>query len=152
LEPEPDGRSSQLEPRLDRVISEHLHRVQRVFVEVLADQGELLEQVVGDGDDVAADLVGMELDKMTQENRSWRLGPRIGARTTGVVGEIDTTACIPPKKKRNERRKKMEESERMARWLTRPGDEALRDWCFHSRWRLGRRDHGGKWTGTDTKW
>ena len=46
---------SEPEPRLDRVVAEHLHGVERVLVEVLADQRELLEQVVGDGDDVAAE-------------------------------------------------------------------------------------------------
>ena len=39
---------------------EHLHRLERVLVEVLADQRELVQDVVGHGDDVAADLVGLE--------------------------------------------------------------------------------------------
>src|SRR6202012_5722206 len=44
----------------DRVAVEHLHGLQRVFVEVVPEQGELLQEVVGDRDDVAADLVGLD--------------------------------------------------------------------------------------------
>src|SRR5689334_19186525 len=43
------GTTSEPETRLDRVVPEHLHGIQRVFVEVLAHQRELLEQVVGHG-------------------------------------------------------------------------------------------------------
>jgi len=38
------------------VVAEHLYRVQRVFLEILADEGELVQDVGGHGDDVAADI------------------------------------------------------------------------------------------------
>ena len=48
-----------VKPAATRVAVEHLHGLQRELIEVLAEQVELLEQVVGHGDDVAADLVGL---------------------------------------------------------------------------------------------
>ncbi len=39
---------------------EHLHRVERVVIEALADERQLLEDVVRDRDDVAADGIGLE--------------------------------------------------------------------------------------------
>ena len=44
----------------ERVAAEHLHGLQRVLQQILAQQIELLEQVVGDRDDVAADLIGLD--------------------------------------------------------------------------------------------
>ncbi len=43
-----------------RVVVEHLHGLEAVGVEVLVDEAELLQHVVGDRDDVAADRVGLE--------------------------------------------------------------------------------------------
>src|SRR5271165_4727540 len=51
--------SLQSEARGHRVAVEHPDRLQRVLIEVLAETVELLEQVVGHGDDVAADLIGL---------------------------------------------------------------------------------------------
>src|SRR5687768_5948014 len=58
----PRGTSARLErvARLPGVVVEHLHGVQRIGGQVLAHQGQLLEDVVGGGDDVAADGVGLE--------------------------------------------------------------------------------------------
>jgi hypothetical protein len=42
------------------VVVEHFHRVERVVVQVAPDIRQLPEDVVGDGDDVAADFVGLE--------------------------------------------------------------------------------------------
>src|SRR5688572_13237101 len=43
-----------------RVAMEHPHGVERELVEVLAEQLQLAEQVVRDGDDVAAGAVGLD--------------------------------------------------------------------------------------------
>src|ERR1035438_9776516 len=42
------------------VVVEHLHGLQGVLGEVFTNEGEFLEDVVGGGDDVAADCVGLE--------------------------------------------------------------------------------------------
>ena len=52
--------SLEREARGHRVAVEHPHRLERVLLEVLAEAVELLEQVVRHGDDVAADLVGLD--------------------------------------------------------------------------------------------
>jgi hypothetical protein len=54
------GRGLQGEPGGGGVGVEHLDRFEGVLGEVFADQFELFEDVVGDGDDVATDLVGLE--------------------------------------------------------------------------------------------
>ena len=51
--------SLEREARGERVAVEHPDRLQRELLEVLAEAVELLQQVVGDGDDVTADLVGL---------------------------------------------------------------------------------------------
>ena len=43
----------------DRVAVKHLHGLERVLQQILAQQVELLEQVVGHRDDVTPDLVGL---------------------------------------------------------------------------------------------
>ena len=45
---------------LRRVVVEHLDRIERILVEILADQRQFLERVVGHGDDVATDLIRVE--------------------------------------------------------------------------------------------
>src|SRR5262249_32145725 len=51
--------SLQSEARGNRVAVEHLHRLQRILLEALAEAVELLQQIVGDRDDVATDLIGL---------------------------------------------------------------------------------------------
>src|SRR5579862_4872865 len=61
LEPLPENQPMlQLESRRRRILQERLYRVQRQVVQVLADAAEFFEDVVRDGDDLAADLVGLE--------------------------------------------------------------------------------------------
>ncbi len=56
------GRASYSESvrRLDRIVAEHLDGVERILVEGLADEAELLEDVRRGGDDVAADRIGLD--------------------------------------------------------------------------------------------
>ena len=58
-QPPSDG-CSEREARRLGVVEEHLDGVERELVEVLADQRQLLQQVVGHGDHMAADRVGLE--------------------------------------------------------------------------------------------
>ena len=51
---------SELVARGLSVVVEHLHGFERILVHVLADQRQLLDDVVGHRDDLAADLVGLE--------------------------------------------------------------------------------------------
>src|ERR1019366_4250281 len=39
---------------------EHLDRVERILVQILADESKLLQNIVSHGDDVAADCVGLK--------------------------------------------------------------------------------------------
>src|SRR5688500_20327446 len=54
------GRALKLEARLYRVVPEHLYGFKGVLGEILADDIQLLQDVVGDRDDVAANGVGVE--------------------------------------------------------------------------------------------
>ena len=56
------------------VLVEHLHGLERVFVHVLADQRQLLDDVVGHRDDLAADLVGLEDVEQLARARPDQLG------------------------------------------------------------------------------
>ena len=49
-----------MKPAADASVWKHLDGVERIVVEVSAHQSQLLENVVGDGDDVTADCVGLE--------------------------------------------------------------------------------------------
>src|ERR1051325_1603335 len=51
---------SEREAGLPAVREKHLHGVERVVAEVFAHELQLFQDVVGDGDDVAADGVGLE--------------------------------------------------------------------------------------------
>lgn len=53
---------SQLQPiaSLLSVGMKHLHGIQRVFVQVFSDKGELLQNVMSHDDDVAADLMRLK--------------------------------------------------------------------------------------------
>ena len=48
------------EARVVRVAMEHLDGLERELVEILAERVELRQQVVGQRDDVTADLVGLD--------------------------------------------------------------------------------------------
>ena len=81
-------------------------------VEVLADQLELLEDVVGGGDDVAADGVGLEdvqeLARARPEQLGVRRQGRVNSRAAAIIGtgsrpvsamrpaNTDTTVAAPP--------------------------------------------------------
>src|SRR3954471_17083327 len=54
------SRKSDSVARRRRVICEHLHGLERIVVEALSDQRQLLENVVGHRDDVTCDRVGVE--------------------------------------------------------------------------------------------
>src|SRR6478752_157424 len=54
------GWISERESRLRGVAVEHLDRVERVVVKIAPDERKLLQNVVRDRDDVAADLVSLE--------------------------------------------------------------------------------------------
>src|SRR6188474_2908637 len=51
---------SELEARGERVRPEHLHGLERERVEILAEELELCDQLVGHRDDVAADRAGLD--------------------------------------------------------------------------------------------
>src|SRR3990172_9273156 len=75
----------ELEACLRRVVVEHLHRIERVFVQGPADQTQLLHNVVRHGDDVAADGVGLkDVEKLARtgpdEFRVWRSAQYLDSR------------------------------------------------------------------------
>src|SRR2546427_8872432 len=61
----------QAEARSAGVLVKHLYRLQRIFGEVLIDEIEFLQDVVGYRDDVAAHLV--RVIKVQQDRKSTRL-------------------------------------------------------------------------------
>src|ERR1035441_4699881 len=51
---------SEGKPGCWRVPMKHLDRVERILMEILADESQLLQNIVSQGDDVAADCVGLK--------------------------------------------------------------------------------------------
>src|SRR5262249_11449122 len=68
--------TSQSEARSGGIVVKHFDRVERVVVEVFANERELLENVVGDGDDVAADFVRLN----HVEELTWAGPDQFGSR------------------------------------------------------------------------
>ena len=72
-----------------------LHRLERILVEILADQRQLGEHVVGDGDDVAADLVGLEDVEQLARAGPEQLGLRAVAQDARSDSRISGTGSRP---------------------------------------------------------
>src|SRR5437868_2481061 len=70
--------SSQLVARGLAVLVERLHGLKRILIHVFADQRQLLDDVVGNGDDLTTNLVGLEdveeLARARPDQRSIRRG------------------------------------------------------------------------------
>ena len=60
----------QLIARLKSIFMEHLDCIQGVFIQSLADQGRFLKEVMGDGEDVATDLVVAPIGAIQQFART----------------------------------------------------------------------------------
>ena len=61
-----------------RILVEHRHRLERITVEILADQRQLFDDVAGHGDDMAADFVGLENIEELARARPEKLGLAAG--------------------------------------------------------------------------
>ena len=74
-----------VKPAADRVAVEHLHGLERELLEVLAEQSSFLSRSWRHGDDVAADLVGLD-----EVQHLARRGPDHSAR--GAAAMISTAS------------------------------------------------------------
>src|ERR1700694_1727448 len=66
----------ELETSADGVVGEHLYGLERVVIEVLADQRKLLQDVIGYGDHLTSDRVGVEDVQQFARARPDQLGSR----------------------------------------------------------------------------
>ncbi len=61
---------------LELVIGEHLHGLERIVVEIFADQRKLLQDVIGHGDDLTSNGLGVEDVQQFAQARPDQLGTR----------------------------------------------------------------------------
>ncbi len=73
------SRSLQSKVRGASIVHEHFHRVERILGEIAAQQRKLLQQIVRDGDDVAADGIGLHDVEQLARAGPDQLDLRIGA-------------------------------------------------------------------------
>jgi hypothetical protein len=83
------------EPCSTRVFVEHLYCLQGILVEALPHKSKLLEDVVRDGDDVAADGVGLEDVEQLARARPDELGVRLIAKDADSFALIRGTGSRP---------------------------------------------------------